>query len=41
MPSDGPQSVLTIEQQTNTTVQGKQIDLSTTFTNEFTSKATG
>ncbi len=41
MPSDGPGSVLTIEQQTNTTVQGKQIDLSTTFTNEFTSKATG
>ncbi|HEU0000846.1 MAG TPA: ABC transporter substrate-binding protein [Ktedonobacteraceae bacterium] len=41
MPSDGPASVLSIEQQTNTTVQGKQIDLSTTFTNEFTSKATG
>lgn len=41
MPSDGPTSVLSIEQQTNTTVQGKQIDLSTTFTNEFTSKATG
>src|SRR5581483_903713 len=41
MPSDGPGSVLSIEQQTNTTVQGKQIDLSTTFTNEFTSKATG
>jgi NitT/TauT family transport system substrate-binding protein len=41
MPSDGPGSVLSIEQQTNQTVQGKQIDLSTTFTNEFTSKATG
>src|SRR2546429_770847 len=41
MPSDGPQSVLTIEQQTNQMVQGKQIDLTTTFTNEFTSKATG
>ncbi len=41
MPDGGPQSVLNIEQQTNTTVQGKQIDLSTTFTNEFTGKATG
>src|SRR6266849_5915585 len=41
MPSDGPGSVLNIEQQTNQAVQGKQIDLSTTFTNEFTSKATG
>src|SRR5579871_5665113 len=35
MPSDGPQSVLTIEQQTNTSVAGKQIDLSQTFTNDF------
>src|SRR6266568_2127564 len=41
MPADGPPSVLNIEQQTNQMVQGKQIDLSTTFTNEFTSKATG
>jgi NitT/TauT family transport system substrate-binding protein len=41
MPSDGPQSVLTIEQQTNQTVQGKQIDLNSTYTNEFASKATG
>jgi sulfonate transport system substrate-binding protein len=41
MPDGGPQSVLNIEQQTNTTVQGKQIDLSTTYTNEFTGKATG
>jgi NitT/TauT family transport system substrate-binding protein len=41
MPSDGPTSVLNIEQQTNTTVQGKQIDLTQTFTNDFTSKATG
>lgn len=41
MPSDGPGSVLSIEQQTNTAVKGKQIDLNTTFTNEFTSKATG
>ena len=41
MPSDGPQSVLNIEQQTNQSVQGKQIDLNATYTNEFTSKATG
>ncbi len=40
MPSDGPTSVLNIEQQTNTAVKGKQIDLTMTFTNEFTSKAT-
>ena len=39
MPSDGPQSVLNIEQQTNQAVQGKQIDLSTTYTNEFVSNA--
>jgi len=39
MPSDGPQSVLNIEQQTNQAVQGKQIDLSTTYTNEFASNA--
>ena len=41
MPSDGPASVLSIEQQTNTTVAGKNIDLSMTYTNDFTSKATG
>ncbi|GAC1390789.1 MAG: ABC transporter substrate-binding protein [Ktedonobacteraceae bacterium] len=41
MPDGGPQSVLTIEQQTNADVKGKQIDLSSTFTNEFTDKATG
>ena len=41
MPSDGPTSVLNIEQQTNTTVAGKQIDLSQTFTNDFASNATG
>jgi sulfonate transport system substrate-binding protein len=41
MPSDGPQSVLNIENLVNQAVHGKQIDLSTTFTNEFTSKATG
>lgn len=39
MPSDGPQSVLTIEQQTNTTVAGKQIDLSQTYTNDFANNA--
>ncbi len=41
MPSDGPGSVLSIEQQTNTAVQGKQIDLSITFTNTFTTAASG
>lgn len=39
MPSGGPEFVLQTEQQTNTTVQGKQIDLSATYTNEFVSKA--
>lgn len=39
MPDGGPQSVLSIEQQTNQTVQGKQIDLTTTYTNEFTNNA--
>src|SRR5437588_6099227 len=38
MPTGGPESVLNIEQQTNQAVQGKQIDLSTTYTNEFTGK---
>lgn len=41
MPDGGPQSVLTIENQTNKDVAGKQIDLTKTFTNEFTDKATG
>jgi NitT/TauT family transport system substrate-binding protein len=41
MPTGGPQFVLVTEQETNQAVQGKQIDLSTTYTNEFTSKATG
>lgn len=41
MPSDGPTSVLSIEQQTNTTVAGKQIDLSQTYTNTFASQAAG
>ncbi len=39
MPDGGAQSVLAIEQQTNTSVQGKQIDLNSTFTNEFANKA--
>lgn len=39
MPSGGPEFVLNTEQQTNQTVQGKQIDLSTTYTNEFASQA--
>jgi NitT/TauT family transport system substrate-binding protein len=41
MPNGGSQFVLTTEQQTNQTVQGKQIDLSATYTNEFVAKATG
>jgi NitT/TauT family transport system substrate-binding protein len=39
MPDGGPQSVLSIEQQTNQSVQGKQIDLSTTYTNDFANNA--
>jgi NitT/TauT family transport system substrate-binding protein len=39
MPADAPQSVLNIEQQSNLIPQGKQIDLSLTYTNEFASKA--
>jgi NitT/TauT family transport system substrate-binding protein len=41
MPDGGPQSVLNIEYQSNLIPQSKQIDLSKTFTNEFTGKATG
>lgn len=41
MPTGGPESVLGIENQTNKTVQGKQIDLNTTYTNDFASSATG
>lgn len=41
MPDGGPQSVLAIEQQTNADVKGKQIDLTTTFTNDFVDKASG
>ncbi|WP_069805954.1 ABC transporter substrate-binding protein [Thermogemmatispora onikobensis] len=39
MPTGGPEFVLSTEQQSNSSVQGKQIDLSTTYTNEFASKA--
>lgn len=39
MPSGGPEFVLSTENQTNTTVAGKQIDLSKTYTNEFTNNA--
>jgi len=41
MPAGAPQAVLSIEYQSNLIPQSKQIDLSTTYTNEFTSKATG
>jgi NitT/TauT family transport system substrate-binding protein len=39
MPDGGPESVLKIEQQTQQSVQGKTIDLTTTYTNEFVNKA--
>jgi sulfonate transport system substrate-binding protein len=39
MPSDAPQSVLNIEYESNLIPQGKQINLSLTYTNEFVSKA--
>ena len=35
MPDGGPQFVLTTENETNTTVKGKTIDLNSTYTNEF------
>src|SRR5712691_2673230 len=41
MPAGAPQSVLNTETQSNLIPQGKQIDLSTTYTNAFASKATG
>jgi NitT/TauT family transport system substrate-binding protein len=41
MPTGGPQAVLNIAQVTNADVQGKQIDLSATYTNEFVSKVAG
>jgi NitT/TauT family transport system substrate-binding protein len=40
MPTGGPESVLGIENQTNKTVQGKQINLSLTYTNDFASSST-
>jgi NitT/TauT family transport system substrate-binding protein len=39
MPEGGPESVLKIEQQTTQSVQGKTIDLTKTYTNEFVEKA--
>jgi sulfonate transport system substrate-binding protein len=39
MPSDGPQTVLSIEQQIGKVQAGQNIDLSTTFTNSFASAA--
>lgn len=39
MPSDGPQTVLNIEQQAKLIPQGKQINLSATFTNDFANNA--
>ena len=39
MPADGPQFVLSTEQLTNQTVQGKKIDLSLTYNNEFVDNA--
>jgi NitT/TauT family transport system substrate-binding protein len=39
MPSGGPDFVLKTEQETNTSVQGKTIDLSQTYTNTFASSA--
>src|SRR5437588_3550301 len=41
MPAGAPQSVLSIEYQSNLVPKSKQIDLTTTFTNQFASKATG
>jgi NitT/TauT family transport system substrate-binding protein len=39
MPQGGPEAVLNIEQKTNQAISSKKIDLSQTYTNEFTSKA--
>jgi NitT/TauT family transport system substrate-binding protein len=41
MPAGAPQSVLSTEYQSNLVPQSKQIDLTTTFTNQFASKANG
>ncbi|MDT5348151.1 MAG: sulfonate transport system substrate-binding protein [Mycobacterium sp.] len=40
MPSDGPQTVLNVLSAFDTTVKGKTVDLSKTYTTEFVSKAT-
>ena len=39
MPAGAPLSLLSTEYQSNLIPQGKQIDLSTTYTNTFVSKA--
>jgi NitT/TauT family transport system substrate-binding protein len=39
MPTGGPESVLKLENQTNQTVKGKQIDLNATYTNDFVNNA--
>ncbi len=39
MPTGGPESVLKLENQTNQTVKGKQIDLNATYTNDFVNSA--
>ena len=41
MPAGAPQSVLSTEYQSNLVPKSKPIDLTTTFTNAFASKATG
>jgi len=41
MPSDGPQTVLGIEQLINKVKQGQTIDLTQTYTNQFASSAAG
>ena len=41
MPAGAPQSVLSTEYQSNLVPKSKPIDLTTTFTNQFASKATG
>lgn len=41
MPSDGPQTVLNIERQANLIPASAQIDLSTTYTNQFVNAANG
>lgn len=41
MPSDGPQTVLNIERQANLIPASSQIDLSTTYTNQFVNAANG